>query len=1123
MARIGISVCVCIIACIASAQETAWTYAPPAGHIDVSPGIGDLNADGHVEIVAGTTAGLVVALDAQGKELWRRETGSAVCIPPTVADVTGDAALEVLALNRQGRVLCLKGENGKIVWDTVLPAPPEWGMTTLAVGDLDGDGRREVVTGDRDGDLICLRGTGDLAWIYRKDLGKLSSSSLVDIDRDGRVEILTGTEKTGLVCLSSSGTERWRTGKGPGGSPVVCDLDGKDGVEIVIGIGSALCAFDSSGKSLWSYPMKREIDSAISVADIDDDGSIEVLAVDLSGTFVCLSSAGKLRWTAAVEERVRRSPSVGDVDGDGALEILVAGYSRAVHVFDVQGNLESRVALPGPSNATATLAVLGDLGLCAIVPAAGASMQVLRWPGSMRDARVLWPEYRFDSRRTGIAQKSDGAQTASASIPDRLDVDWGAMYVGTNFVKAIVHNPDRRPWTLSLEITRDMGEAQVTEVDVDGESSERYLPYLVPATESTELRLVCTLKEDDRVIDQRERTARIVPFAKEVSDASRLLGDIRDRLPLLSDAIGLEERLCFAAARLDTVRPRLAAAGTADDDAHIELRETLSSVLRDVNELNDLSQKALTAASEGHNAAVRAANPWRPFGGMADFNNDAANGLTVLAFGGEKESAALNIFNFSDTPRAFRIEIAPLKHGEQTVLAKESVSLFEVLDVPTERTDMSADALAAMNSANVLTAPAWSARQLWLNIDSRALSPGEWTSEVLIRSLEVTPIALRVPLSVTIAKAQVSTEQPLRNCGWGYVHSSMLKDYPEEALRDQVEHGTNVFVGLFAPKAQFDADGNLTGEIDFSEHDPYVKQHAPHGIILFCGYQGALQGPGDVNSEAYAKAYVQWVRAWVNHLTELGVGYEGYALYPIDEPGLHNGLVDAYLRMAKLTREADPRVQMYTDPVGGITEDELRSMLPYVDIWCPNRGGLLLEKANAEKLAIIKSSGKPVWTYECDDNAKHLSPLGYYRGIAWLAWQHGLTGIGFWSYCTSVDDPWFVPNARYDYLLVYPGNGVVTSKRWEAVRDGIEDYGILATLRKTIQSKETTAKPESIAAANSLLETQASRIAAFCIVDDDNELPAGAGVKAIRARTEDRQWAEVQRVRREMRDLLDAM
>jgi outer membrane protein assembly factor BamB len=1100
-------------------QESVWTYTPPAGHVDVSPGIGDLDGDGNVEIVVGTTAGLVVALNGMGKEVWRRDTGAAVCIPPTVADVTGDAAPEVLAMNRQGRVLCLNGRTGSVIWDTALSAPPEWGTTALAVGDLDGDGAQEIVTGNRDGSVMCLRGSGEQAWVYQNNLGNVSCPAIADLDNDGQAEVLIGSEKVSLVCLGAAGKELWRVDRGPGGSPYVCDLPSSGTPTIVTGIGKALEALDATGKTLWSCPMQREIDSAITVADADGDGTVEIYAADLAGNLVCVSPGGELRWTANVEERVRRSPSVGDVDGDGTMEILVAGYSRAVHVFDPQGRLKVRVPLPGVSNSTATLAILGDAGLCVIVPVATQPMQALRWQGATRDAKIAWPEFRYDSRRTG-------ALLANAKKPlVELTADFGGMYVGTNYLKAVVQNRERRPLTLRVEVVRNHGEPAVTEATSEDELVERQFPYSLPAAESSDLILVCMVSEGSRVLARRERAAHVVPFAKEASDAQRMIAAVRERLPRLLESDGIEERVFFVGAKLDGLRTRVVSAGAADDTERAALRESLAAILREASELEKLSAMAVGAAAEGSTSVVRAANPWSPFGGMGDLaaNEGEPKELTVSAFGGETESAALNVFNLSNRARSYRLELEGLSQGDRVVPARQAVKLFEVIDVPTERCDMSADALAVLNAANVLQAPAWRARQLWLNVNSRALAPGEWKGSVILRSLDVEPIEIRVPLTVTVWRARLPESQALRNCGWGYVHTSMLKDQPEAALNDQVDHGTNVFVATFVPRARFDADGNLVGDVDFAEHDAYVKRHAPHGIILFCGYQGALESPAAPDSETYGKAHVQWLRTWAKHLADLGVGYEGFALYPVDEPGLNKGLVEAYLLMAKLAREADPKIQMYTDPVSGISADELRSMLPYVDIWCPNRGGLILDGDNVEKLAIMKESGKPVWMYECDDNAKHLSPLGYYRGQAWLAWQHGLTGIGFWSYCTSQDDPWFVPKARYDYLLVYPGNGVVGSKRWEAVRDGIEDYGMLTVLKRAIESKGASAKPEDLDAANRVLGERAANVARYCVVDDDKALPPGTDEMAIRSRLDDRQWAEVQSIRREMARLFDAL
>jgi hypothetical protein len=391
---------------------------------------------------------------------------------------------------------------------------------------------------------------------------------------------------------------------------------------------------------------------------------------------------------------------------------------------------------------------------------------------------------------------------------------------------------------------------------------------------------------------------------------------------------------------------------------------------------------------------------------------------------------------------------------------------------------------------------------------------------VRLRSLDVEPLDLTCALKVKRYDAALPAKQVLRNCGWGYVHSSPLKDIPESALEDQVSHGVNVYVGTFPPKATFDAEGNLVGEVDFAEHDAYVKEHAPHGIILFCGYQGALQGPAPADSEAYGKAYVQWLRAWVKHLAELGVGYDGFALYPVDEPGLSVGLVDLYLRMAKLAREADPKILMYTDPVERITADELRSMLPYVDIWCPNRTGLVLTEASKDKLDIILNSGKPVWTYECAGNVKHQSPIAYYRAQAWLAWQHGITGIGFWTYCTTPDNPWFLPSIYTEYMLVYPGKEVVSSKRWEAVRDGVEDYGLLAALRDAVDAKGAAADPADLDAAKRLLGEQATAIGELCGLLTDDINPDNKGIPGLR-QIEDQHWAQVQAARKELARLLE--
>jgi outer membrane protein assembly factor BamB len=1113
--RIGWIALLALATAHAGAQQVAWTYTPPAGYVDISPAFGDVNGDGRTDIVIGTTAGAIITLDAQGKEIWRHRTRDAVCIPPTIADVTGDGLPDVLAVNRLGEIVCLSGRTGDLIWNAALPSPPQWGATSLAVGDLHGDGALEIVTGTRDGSIVCLAGaSGDQEWIYHGDFGRVMSPAIADLNGDGQPEVLIGTEKVSLLCLSATGKELWRRNEGAAGSPFVYDAGGKGGLRIFCGIGKKLCALDANGTTLWSYPMNREIDSAIAIADADGDGEPEVYAVDLSGHVVSLTLSGKLRWTAEVGQRARRSPAIADVDGDGKLEILVAGYSGAIHVFDPQGQLKVRVPLPGPSNGTPTPVVLNDR-LCVVVPVGGAPLQVLRWPGSRPDARILWAECRCDAWRSGAVVPPVNPSRA------HLTLDVSGSPTGKVRAKITLNNPERRALTVRVETIREDGETHLSQSRSAKEHISRLLSYRMPRAGTAKLTVTCRVLDGTQTVARRSSTLYLNAFTKEVAEISKAIQSAQARVPKLLDAKGVEDRACLLATKLDALRPHISGPEPITDSERVVYRKTLAGLMAEANAVSELASFAEEAAAAGSTIKICEANPWAPFGHLDELAEGRAKSkdLSVFAFEDETESAALNVFNLSSQTRTFRVKIDALTQKGKTVPARDAVKVFVVLDVPTERCDMQADALSPLGVARVLEVPAWSARQLWLNVNSRSLPAGNWKSRIQLRSLDVVPVEATATLSVTIASARLPEKQVLRNCGWGYVESSMLKDHPAEALADQVAHGTDVYVGTFFPKARFDADGNLVGEIDYRQHDAYVKQHAPHGIILFCGYQGALQGPAAAGSAAYRKAHILWLRAWVKHLAELGVGYGGFALYPVDEPGLSQGLVNAYLLQAKLAREADPRIQMYTDPVGGISEDELREMLPYVDIWCPNRSGLVLDKKNQAKLDIIMHSGKSVWMYECADNAKHQSPLGYYRAQAWLAWQHQMTGIGFWSYCTSQDDPWFVPKLRYDYLLVYPGNGVVSSKRWEAVRDGIEDYGMLALLRQKLEARNASAKAEDVAAAKRLLGEEAAVAGGFCKIEDEGTLMDFPRMRRI----EDQRWNYLQRCRRELARLLGAL
>ncbi|MCX6624574.1 MAG: DUF4091 domain-containing protein, partial [Acidobacteria bacterium] len=87
------------------------------------------------------------------------------------------------------------------------------------------------------------------------------------------------------------------------------------------------------------------------------------------------------------------------------------------------------------------------------------------------------------------------------------------------------------------------------------------------------------------------------------------------------------------------------------------------------------------------------------------------------------------------------------------------------------------------------------------------------------------------------------------------------------------------------------------------------------------------------------------------------------------------------------------------------------------------------------------------WHYEAPGDQRNLDPLGFYRVKPWVSYQMGMTRGGYWVYQHS--SFWFLdPKLGPEYGAVYPTPaGPVTTKRWEASRDGIEDYELLTMLR----------------------------------------------------------------------------
>ncbi|KAA3657721.1 MAG: DUF4091 domain-containing protein, partial [Calditrichaeota bacterium] len=124
------------------------------------------------------------------------------------------------------------------------------------------------------------------------------------------------------------------------------------------------------------------------------------------------------------------------------------------------------------------------------------------------------------------------------------------------------------------------------------------------------------------------------------------------------------------------------------------------------------------------------------------------------------------------------------------------------------------------------------------------------------------------------------------------------------------------------------------------------------------------------------------------------------------------------------------------------------------DVWVPPFDWLGID---LPEMDVMRSTGEHMWSYNCaytssrpiGPNIKNINLLYEFRMAALTAFRYGASGIGYWCYNAGRENPW--SRIRLEYNLVYPGRTKpVTSRRWEAVREGIEDYRILAALRETL-------------------------------------------------------------------------
>lgn len=214
---------------------------------------GDINDDGKIEIVTADVHGNVAAWTAQGKEIWETHVKSLVPQGPTIGDVDGDGHTDIVVPTLSGNIYVLSGKDGK----HVRPYPYRTHGRVMNQPLLVNLGRRgelkkglTIVTSSFDGYLYLIDGPTSCADVV--DIGETSYSMVVadNVDGGDDLDLIVTTMNGNVFCFSTPSPHHplkaWKSGN-QGRNNVAARVN-REGIYV---LPSHRNFRDEAGKSFW--------------------------------------------------------------------------------------------------------------------------------------------------------------------------------------------------------------------------------------------------------------------------------------------------------------------------------------------------------------------------------------------------------------------------------------------------------------------------------------------------------------------------------------------------------------------------------------------------------------------------------------------------------------------------------------------------------------------------------------------------------------------------------------------------------------------------------------------------------------------------------------------------------
>ncbi|UCE05043.1 MAG: VCBS repeat-containing protein [bacterium] len=276
------------------------------GQFPFSPSLFDLDQDGDMEVITGSTSGKLFAWqemdqDADGRAelFFELNCGAPISTVPVIGNWNSHEDGNEIAIGLENGEVCLVRETGELIWSNKVSNAKIIGIA----GFIDNTEIGLVVV-DSQSNIFLVDENGEQAWQKSYNgYGSLSYPAIGDVNRDTRLELIICSDQGYLIILDNTGNllpsfNIVAIGS-PLSNPTLADIDDDGFLDIVFTGGGKIFAYRYNGVSLTDFPITIE---------------------------------------QGFEYESYPDPILVDIDGNGKGEIIVGTKNNQLIAFDHQGH-----------------------------------------------------------------------------------------------------------------------------------------------------------------------------------------------------------------------------------------------------------------------------------------------------------------------------------------------------------------------------------------------------------------------------------------------------------------------------------------------------------------------------------------------------------------------------------------------------------------------------------------------------------------------------------------------------------------------------------------------------------------------------------------------------------------